>query len=1517
MKKRIISALLALAICLGMLPALTLAAWDGEGEGTERNPYRIATKEQLMASMASWKYYYILDNDLAFTPEDFAEGGICYGKEFVIGEGSNFYARGTLRGNRHTIFGLQIPLVKNLNNDAMISSLNFADVRINEGAVLADSSSGTIKNCAITGTWYMERDGSESRDYGGYLINSNDGTIINCRNEATTQITFHEPEEGSRVGVTYSGICRLSWGVISDCVYDGKIVCTRDEGMEAESYLSFAGIVNDGSGQITGCENKASLSDFVLGKTELSSAFGIAYENRGTLEACSNSGELVYINESDADAWHAHAAAAGIVGHNLTGTVKNCTNTGKVAYAGIVYTNGSSYMGGTIEGCRNEGTIVGRSAGGIVMEMEAHVENTNAKLTNCVNTGKIESSDTAGGIAAEIYGPCEISGCINLGEVGGPTAGGIAGYILNVGSSDKSITDQDTVSIIIRQCFNAGVISGAADGNGSLGGVVGYATSYRAPVRMTDLYNVGEIQHKAEYGLGVGGLVGRLSNSSSSDAEQFDITLENSYSTGKITSSLKETGGVVGDIWAYLKDGKEPTKLVNNCYALNRGINAIGEIETDEEAGTQASAALLSAEEMGEQSSFTGFDFETVWSMSETLKRPYLKALGEDGADDWQDGGSPVGPGTAKIVSLLPKPGATDVGCTETNSPKFYITFDKRVLANSDDEPQFDFSKEPLRIYRKEDGKLLYTVKESSYDPGTSADTHVTDTHTMLAITPLNAHELFNPVTDYYITMGEGFVKFEDGSTSPEIAAGDWEFRTDKLTVRFKFLCDNDAGVGESTFVYAPSFFANPGDQFNLDLAKASLGLAMAAFDYNGKQNILDLFTKLHLGGGYGGASKYDYHTHTADSICYAIASAPLDIADKEGDSTLIAIAVCGSGYQSEWAGNFKVGEEGNHTGFQDASNEVFLGLLEFINKYKIKGRIKIWIAGYSRGAAVANLTAGRLSDRWLNEFPAAKDITFNAKDLYAYCFATPMGTVEKNPEQGYESIFNIINPDDPVPKVAPAGWGFGRYGRTYVLPSARTEKQKEKKEEDQAYLKMLMMATEEYTKIMKGTTDGNLLAIRQIAGQGEAVNCFMNALSFVLPRQVYSSQFQASVASAIELKMKGKVKQQDWISALYYALRENPGLWKLIVKLLKQALGTKVAWCVIGEQGIEWALSELDLPGTTGIEVLGDLFDTIFFAHHPEVMLAWMQVVNELDPAGMLYRKVSVNCPVTVSVYDGSGKLLIELKDDETIRYQDCMLSAYIDGAGQKIVALPADGDYRIEVEATGDGTASYSVAECSVGTGEVQRTVNYYDIPIKQGDKLTGQVPAEEEGQTAYTLSKGTEALTASEDYSGEQIVRHTVTCQTQEGGTVYGDGEFVHGVYTMMVAEADEDWKFAGWYQGQTLLSSECEYRFRVEADTDLTAKFVRTAFHEKIEICAADASSVQVRVENNAEAYLWAAVYVEGRLVKTAGQTLKANAGTVQLPLDTAGLPAGRVVKVFLTDPETSRPRAKSASWTIWA
>ena len=228
------------------------------------------------------------------------------------------------------------------------------------------------------------------------------------------------------------------------------------------------------------------------------------------------------------------------------------------------------------------------------------------------------------------------------------------------------------------------------------------------------------------------------------------------------------------------------------------------------------------------------------------------------------------------------------------------------------------------------------------------------------------------------------------------------------------------------------------------------------------------------------------------------------------------------------------------------------------------------------------------------------------------------------------------------------------------------------------------------------------------------------------------------------------------------------------------------------------------------------------------------MQAVNKTEDLGYLrdgtgtwYRRLYVNCPVTVSVYDGSGNLLVQLNDDETTHYNNSLLSAYIDGAGQKVVALPMDGDYRVEVAATGDGTVSYSIAECNAATGEVRRTTNYYDIPVQTGDKLTGQVPAEGSGQTNYPLTKdtgsGAGSLTASEDYSGSQVVQHSVTCQVQGNGTVYGDGVFVHGEYAKLTAIPDGGWKFEGWYQGQQLLSRDREYRFRVETDMVLTAKF----------------------------------------------------------------------------------------------
>lgn len=145
--------------------------------------------------------------------------------------------------------------------------------------------------------------------------------------------------------------------------------------------------------------------------------------------------------------------------------------------------------------------------------------------------------------------------------------------------------------------------------------------------------------------------------------------------------------------------------------------------------------------------------------------------------------------------------------------------------------------------------------------------------------------------------------------------------------------------------------------------------------------------------------------------------------AEEQEPFTLIAVGVCGGGYRNEWESNLTPGEGRLHEGFANASQLVVDRLSGYIATRQIRDRIKVWISGFSRAAAIANVTAGTLVNTGM----------FPKEDVYAYTFATP-SAVENPPETGYENIFNIIDPMDLIPQVMPAEWGFGRYGRNLYL---------------------------------------------------------------------------------------------------------------------------------------------------------------------------------------------------------------------------------------------------------------------------------------------------------------------------------------------------------------------------------------------------------------------------------------------------------------------------------------------------
>ena len=238
--------------------------------------------------------------------------------------------------------------------------------------------------------------------------------------------------------------------------------------------------------------------------------------------------------------------------------------------------------------------------------------------------------------------------------------------------------------------------------------------------------------------------------------------------------------------------------------------------------------------------------------------------------------------------------------------------------------------------------------------------------------------------------------------------------------------------ISEIPVEFDDSYFNAPSTTYNHRLAQASIGLAVAAFrpvyekdDHSPSQHAIQFM----LDCGFNDLVTDDYDKNPS---LFTVASiiGMKEITDEDGQPyTVIAVAVCGGGYSNEWLSNFTVGTGDRHQGFDSAADLIVNRIFGYIGRRNIQGRIKIWITGFSRSAAVSNIAAADLVDSGV----------FNKEDIFAYLFATPRTT--KDPKPGrYDNIFSIVGQYDPVPQVPLSSWGFERYGTTLYTSLAETD---------------------------------------------------------------------------------------------------------------------------------------------------------------------------------------------------------------------------------------------------------------------------------------------------------------------------------------------------------------------------------------------------------------------------------------------------------------------------------------------
>jgi len=457
-------------------------------------------------------------------------------------------------------------------------------------------------------------------------------------------------------------------------------------------------------------------------------------------------------------------------------------------------------------------------------------------------------------------------------------------------------------------------------------------------------------------------------------------------------------------------------------------------------------------------------------------------------------------------------------------------------------------------------------------------------------------------------------------------------------------------------YPYTDDYFRESPEEFSLELARASMGLAISAFRNNG-EDLEDQYETYLTAAGFTDLHTFGYDQETsADILSGVIGCKRID------DFILIAAAPCGQGYKKEWAGNLEVGNEERHVGFNKAAHILEAQLEDYIRDHKLSGRIKLWLTGFSRAAAVSNLTAADMIDS--GRFEA----------VYAYLFGVPRTTRAEN-HYDYEGIFNICGKYDPVPMIPAEHWGYERYGTDLYTPA---------QEMDSDYLIYTI-----YTNIVADELTGDLFRYNpEINYQLHLIIEFLNEL---FPTSAeYEEKFQdtimgfwseadpdrigliliAALSALEDLDQREAYSSDIFIDYMTYIMSQhlkenrnqvNYGFWNPEQTIAENVLREHMPYTYIS-----WLFSDIDLEKLFNGPAITRRLS--FFGNVDVEVWKDGLFINGLDMNGEIYFKDSL---------EESGS---SMSDEELFNYY--LSNVFIIRNGKEtVVSLPADESYQVRI--------------------------------------------------------------------------------------------------------------------------------------------------------------------------------------------------------------------------------------------
>lgn len=278
-------------------------------------------------------------------------------------------------------------------------------------------------------------------------------------------------------------------------------------------------------------------------------------------------------------------------------TIYNCYTFGTVNYSAdeiLIYANGAHTTIGAMIG-KADRTEIANCYNTADIAIDYEFTDKNSAVTNLTPVSGF------GGLVG-IIRDCTVTNSYNSGDISisvgakNFSAGGIAGSAYN-----RETSPAKTNATTISGCYNAGNIVTNGNAAGIFANGAGTSTE--------NCYNVGTIESKQGHagGIGAGNNIFNSYNAGSIIGGDLDDSnaVGIGYQRNVVVSSCYSIGQIKGEIIC----GISPSKDLDYCYFLDNVENATPD------GALFANVKKLTKSEMKLQSSFAGFDFDTIWEM--------------------------------------------------------------------------------------------------------------------------------------------------------------------------------------------------------------------------------------------------------------------------------------------------------------------------------------------------------------------------------------------------------------------------------------------------------------------------------------------------------------------------------------------------------------------------------------------------------------------------------------------------------------------------------------------------------------------------------------------------------------------------------------------------------------------------------------------------------------------------------------------------------------------------------------